>query len=218
MGRSRRRRCGVSAKPNLALVKELRERTGAGVVDCQKALTETGGDLEKAITFLREKGLAAAAKRSGRAAAQGTVGSYIHGGGKIGVLVEVNCETDFVARTDEFQRLVKDIAMQIAAANPRYVRRDEVPEAEKDKERAIYRTQTEQSGKPAAVIDRIVEGKLEKFFSEICLLEQPFIRDPSKTIEQLVKESVARTGENVVVRRFSRFQIGEGDEGEEKAG
>lgn len=208
----------MSAKPNLALVKELRERTGAGVVDCQKALTETGGDLEKAITFLREKGLAAAAKRSGRAAAQGTVGSYIHGGGKIGVLVEVNCETDFVARTDEFQRLVKDIAMQIAAANPRYVRRDEVPEAEKDKERAIYRTQTEQSGKPAAVIDRIVEGKLEKFFSEICLLEQPFIRDPSKTIEQLVKESVARTGENVVVRRFSRFQIGEGDEGEEKAG
>jgi elongation factor Ts len=207
----------VSAKPNLALVKELRERTGAGVVDCQKALTETGGDLEKAITFLREKGLAAAAKRSGRAAAQGTVGSYIHGGGKIGVLVEINCETDFVARTDEFQRLVKDIAMQIAAANPRYVRRDEVSEAEKEKERAIYRAQTEQSGKPAAVIDRIVEGKIEKFFSEICLLEQPFIRDPSKTIEQLVKESVARTGENVIVRRFSRFQIGEGDEGEEKA-
>lgn len=208
----------MSAKPNLALVKELRERTGAGVVDCQKALTETGGDLEKAIIFLREKGLAAAAKRSGRAAAQGAVGAYIHGGGKIGVLVEVNCETDFVARTDEFQRLIKDIAMQIAAANPRYVRREEVPEAEKEKERAIYRAQTEQSGKPAAVIGRIVEGKLEKFFSEICLLEQPFIRDPSKTIEQLVKDAVARTGENVVVRRFSRFQIGEGDEGEEKAG
>jgi len=206
----------VSAKPNLALVKELRERTGAGVVDCQKALTETGGDLEKAITFLREKGLAAAAKRSGRAAAQGTVGSYIHGGGKIGVLVEVNCETDFVARTDEFQRLVKDIAMQVAAANPRYVRRDEVSEDEKEKERAIYRVQTEQSGKPAAMIDRIVEGKLEKFFSEACLLEQPFIREPSKTIEQLVKESVARTGENIIVRRFSRFQIGEGDEAEGK--
>jgi len=206
----------VSAKPNLALVKELRERTGAGVVDCQKALTETSGDLEKAITFLREKGLAAAAKRSGRAAAQGTVGSYIHGGGKIGVLVEVNCETDFVARTDEFQRLVKDIAMQIAAASPRYVRRDEVSEEEKEKERAIYRVQTEQSGKPAAVIDRIVEGKLEKFFSETCLLEQPFIREPSKTIEQLVKESVARTGENIIVRRFSRFQIGEGDEAEGK--
>jgi elongation factor Ts len=207
----------VSAKPNLALVKELRERTGAGIVDCQKALTESGGDLEKAITFLREKGLAAAAKRSGRAAAQGTIGSYIHGGGKIGVLVEVNCETDFVARTDEFQRLVKDIAMQIAAANPRYVRRDEVSEEEKEKERAIYRAQTEQSGKPAAVVDRIVEGKLEKFFSETCLLEQPFIREPSKTVEQLVKESVARTGENIIVRRFSRFQIGEADEAEGKA-
>lgn len=201
----------MSAKPNLALVKELRERTGAGVVDCQKALAENEGNLEKAITFLREKGLAAAAKRSGRAAAQGTIGSYIHGGGKIGVLVEVNCETDFVARTDEFQRLVKDIAMQVAAANPRFVRRDEISEAEREKERAIYRVQTEQSGKPAAVIDRIVDGKLEKFFSETCLLEQPFIRDPSKTVEQLVKEAVARTGENVIVRRFSRFQIGEGD-------
>ena len=201
----------MSAKPNLALVKELRERTGAGVVDCQKALTENEGNLEKAITFLREKGLAAAAKRSGRAAAQGTIGSYIHGGGKIGVLVEVNCETDFVARTDEFQRLVKDIAMQVAAANPRFVRRDEISETEREKERAIYRAQTEQSGKPAAVIDRIVDGKLEKFFSETCLLEQPFIKDPSKTVEQLVKEAVARTGENVVVRRFSRFQIGEGD-------
>jgi len=207
----------VSAKPNLALVKELRERTGAGVVDCQKALAENDGNLEKAITFLREKGLAAAAKRSGRAAAQGTVGSYIHGGGKIGVLVEVNCETDFVARTDEFQRLVKDIAMQVAAANPRYVRRDEISETEKEKERAIYRVQTEQSGKPAAVIDKIVEGKLDKFFSEVCLLEQPFIRDPSKTIEQLVKEAVARTGENVIVRRFSRFQIGEGDGADESA-
>lgn len=202
----------MSEKASITLVRELRERTGAGVVDCQKALAETGGDLEKAITFLREKGLAAAAKRAGRAAAQGTVGSYIHGGGKIGVLVEVNCETDFVARTEEFQRLVKDISMQIAAANPRYVRRDEVSDTEKAKERAIYRTQTEQSGKPAAVIERIVDGKLEKFFSELCLLEQPFIRDPSKTIEQLVKESVARTGENIVVRRFSRFQIGEGEE------
>jgi elongation factor Ts len=207
----------MSDKPNVALVKELRERTGAGIVDCQKALAETGGNLDKAITFLREKGLAAAAKRAGRAAAQGTVGSYIHGGGKIGVLVEVNCETDFVARTDEFQRLVKDIAMQIAAANPRYVRREEVSEAEKEQERAIYRVQTEQSGKPAAVITRIVEGKLEKFFSEVCLLEQPFIRDPSKTIEQLVKEAVARTGENIVIRRFARFQIGEGEGAEEKA-
>jgi len=206
----------MSDRPNVALVKELRERTGAGIVDCQKALAETGGNLDKAITFLREKGLAAAAKRAGRVAAQGTVGSYIHGGGKIGVLVEVNCETDFVARTDEFQRLVKDIAMQIAAANPRYVRREEVAEAEKEKERAIYRAQTEHSGKPAAVVTRIVEGKLEKFFSEVCLLEQPFIRDPSKTIEQLVKEAVARTGENIIIRRFARFQIGEGEGAEEK--
>jgi elongation factor Ts len=201
----------------LALVKELRERTGAGVVDCQKALTESGGDVEKAITFLREKGLAAAAKRAGRSAAQGVVGSYIHGGGKIGVLLEVNCETDFVARTEEFQKLVKDVAMQIAAANPRYVRRDEVSEAERAREREIYRVQTEQSGKPATVIDRIVDGKMEKFFSDICLMEQPFIREPGKTIEQLLKEIVARTGENVVIRRFARFQIGEG-EGTEAAG
>jgi elongation factor Ts len=202
----------------LALVKELRERTGAGVVDCQKALTESGGDVEKAITFLREKGLAAAAKRAGRSAAQGVVGSYIHGGGKIGVLVEVNCETDFVARTEEFQKLVKDIAMQVAAANPRYVRREEVSEEERAREREIYRAQTEQSGKPAAVIERIVDGKLEKFFSEVCLLEQPFIREPGKTVEQLLKEVVARTGENVIVRRFARFQIGEGEGPEAAAG
>ena len=195
----------------LAQVKELRERTGAGVVDCQKALAESAGDVEKAIVFLREKGLAAAAKRAGRTAAQGLVNAYIHGGGKIGVLVEVNCETDFVARTDEFQRLAKDIAMQVAATNPRYVRRNEVSEAERERERAIYRAQTVQSGKPAAVVERIVEGKLEKFYSEACLLEQPFIRDPAKTVEQLVKDAVARTGENIVVRRFARFQIGEGE-------
>jgi elongation factor Ts len=202
----------------LALVKELRERTGAGVVDCQKALTECGGDVEKAITFLREKGLAAAAKRAGRSAAQGVVGSYIHGGGKIGVLLEVNCETDFVARTEDFQKLVKDVSMQIAATNPRYARRDEVSEAERAREREIYRVQTEQSGKPAAVIDRIVDGKLEKFFSEVCLLEQPFIREPGKTIEQLLKEVIAKTGENVVIRRFARFQIGEGEGSESAAG
>jgi elongation factor Ts len=208
----------MSAKgSSLAHVKELRERTGAGVVDCQKALTETGGDVEKAIVFLREKGLAAAAKRAGRVAAQGVVGSYIHGGGKIGVLVEVNCETDFVARTDEFQRLVKDLAMQIAAANPRCVRREEVSEAERERERAIYRTQTLQSGKPAAVVERIVEGKMEKFYSEACLLEQPFIRDPSKTVGQLVKDAISRTGENIVVRRFARFQIGEAEAAEEKS-
>ena len=202
----------------LALVKELRERTGAGVVDCQKALTECEGDVEKAITFLREKGLAAAAKRAGRSAAQGVVGSYIHGGGKIGVLLEINCETDFVARTEDFQKLVKDVAMQIAATNPRYVRRDEVSNEERAREREIYRVQTEQSGKPAAVLDRIIDGKLEKFFSEVCLLEQPFIREPGKTIEQLLKEVVARTGENVVIRRFARFQIGEGEGSEAAAG
>lgn len=196
---------------SMAQVKELRERTGAGVVDCQKALKESDGNVEKAIDYLREKGLAAAAKRAGRAAAQGVVGSYIHGGGKIGVLVEVNCETDFVARTEEFQKLVKDIAMQVAAANPRYLRREEVSEAEKTREREIYRAQTLESGKPAAVVDKIVEGKLEKFYSDNCLLEQAFIREPGKTVEQLIKEVVARTGENVVVRRFARFQIGEGD-------
>lgn len=209
----------MSAKgASLTQVKELRERTGAGVVDCQKALTESGGDVEKAITVLREKGLAAAAKRAGRSAAQGVVGSYIHGGGKIGVLLEINCETDFVARTEEFQKLVKDVAMQIAATNPRYVRRDEVSEAERAREREIYRVQTEQSGKPAAVIERIVDGKLEKFFSDICLMEQPFIREPGKTIEQILKEVVARTGENVVIRRFARFQIGEGEGAEATAG
>ncbi len=196
---------------SMAQVKELRERTGAGVVDCQKALKESDGNVEKAIDYLREKGLAAAAKRAGRAAAQGVVGSYIHGGGKIGVLVEVNCETDFVARTEEFQKLVKDIAMQVAAANPRYLRREEVAEAEKAREREIYRVQTLESGKPAAIVDKIVEGKLEKFFSDNCLLEQAFIREPGKTVEQLIKEVVARTGENVVIRRFARFQIGEGD-------
>jgi elongation factor Ts len=209
----------VSTKgASLAQVKELRERTGVGIVDCQKALNESGGDIEKAIVYLREKGLAAAAKKAGRAAAQGVVSSYVHGGGRIGVLVEVNCETDFVARTEEFQRFVKDVAMQIAAANPRYVRREEVPEEERAREREIYRAQTAQSGKPPAVIDRIVEGKLEKFFGEACLLEQPFIRDPGKTVEQLVKDLIARTGENVVVRRFARFQIGEGENTEEKAG
>jgi len=209
----------VSSKGSaLAQVKELRERTGAGIVDCQRALTESGGDVEKAIVFLREKGLATAAKKAGRVAAQGAVSAYVHGGGKIGVLVEVNCETDFVARTEEFQRLVKDLAMQVAAANPRYVRRDEVSEAERERERAIYRAQTAQSGKPAAVIERIVEGKLEKFYSETCLLEQPFIREPGKTVDQIVKEVVARTGENIVVRRFARFQVGEAEGPAEKTG
>ena len=192
-----------------ALVKELRERTGAGIVNCKKALAEHGGDIEKAIDFLREKGLAAAAKKAGRAAQQGVVGSYIHGGGKIGVLVEVNCETDFVARTEEFQRLVKDVAMQVAAANPRCVRREEISDAELERERTVYRVQAEESGKPAKVIEKIVAGKVEKFYAENCLLEQAFIRDPGKTVQDVVNETVGRTGENIVVNRFSRFQIGE---------
>lgn len=192
-----------------ALVKELRERTGAGIVNCKKALAEHGGDIEKAIDFLREKGLAVAAKKAGRAAQQGVVGSYIHGGGKIGVLVEVNCETDFVARTEEFQRLVKDVAMQVAAANPRCVRREEISDAELERERTVYRVQAEESGKPAKVIEKIVAGKVEKFYGENCLLEQAFIRDPGRTIQDVVNEAVGRTGENIVVNRFSRFQIGE---------
>lgn len=192
-----------------ALVKELRERTGAGIVNCKKALAEHGGDIEKAIDFLREKGLAAAAKKAGRVAQQGVVGSYIHGGGKIGVLVEVNCETDFVARTEEFQRLVKDVAMQVAAANPRCVRREEISDAELERERTVYRVQAEESGKPTKVIEKIVAGKVEKFYGENCLLEQAFIRDPGKTVQDVVNEAVGRTGENIVVNRFSRFQIGE---------
>lgn len=197
----------------MAMVKELRERTGAGIVNCKKALAEHGGDVEKAIDFLREKGLAAAAKKAGRAAQQGVVGSYIHGGGKIGVLVEVNCETDFVARTEEFQRLVKDVAMQVAAANPRCVRREEISDAELERERTVYRVQAEESGKPAKVIEKIVAGKVEKFYGENCLLEQAFIRDSGKTVQDVVNEAVSRTGENIVVHRFSRFQIGEAADG-----
>ncbi len=193
----------------MAQVKELRERTGAGIVNCKKALAENNGDIEKAIDFLREKGLAAAAKRAGRAAEQGVVGSYIHGGGKIGVLVEVNCETDFVARTEEFQQLVKDIAMQVAAANPRCVRREDVTEAELERERAVYQTQAEASGKPAQVMEKIVSGKVEKFYSEVCLLEQAYIREPNKTVQEIVNDAVSKTGENIVVHRFARFQIGE---------
>ena len=199
----------MSSTISMAQVKELRERTGAGIVNCKKALAENDSDIEKAIDFLREKGLAAAAKKAGRAAEQGVVGSYIHGGGKIGVLVEINCETDFVARTEEFQQLLKDVAMQVAAASPRCVRREEVSEAERERERTVYRVQAEESGKPANIIGKIVEGKLEKFYSEACLLEQTFIRDSSKTVEQVVRDAVTRTGENIVVHRFARFQIGE---------
>ena len=194
------------------MVKELRERTGAGMMDCKNALLETKGDLEQAIDYLRKKGLASAARKAGRVTAEGAVGSYIHAGGKIGVLVEVNCETDFVARTDQFQELVRDIAMHIAAADPRFVRREEVTDDVLDRERAIYRERTLAEGKPEKVVDKIVEGRMEKFFSEAVLLEQPFVKDPDKSVGDLVAERVAKIGENIQVRRFSRFKLGEGIE------
>jgi len=194
------------------MVKELRDRTGAGMMDCKAALAETGGDLEKAVDALRKKGLAAAAKKAGRVAADGLVASYIHAGGKLGVLVEINCETDFVARTEPFQELAKDIAMHVAAAEPRWVRREEVPESELERERAIFADQAASSGKPANVIEKIVSGKLEKFYAESCLLEQAFVKNPDQTVAQLVQEKVAQIGENIQVRRFARFKLGEGIE------
>ena len=195
---------------NATLVKELRERTGAGMMDCKKALAETAGDLEKAVDYLRQKGLAAAAKKADRVATDGAVGAYVHPGGKIGVLVEVNCETDFVARTNEFQSLLKDIAMQVAAANPRFVRREEVSAEELEKERSIYRLQALESGKPEKVVDKIVEGKLERFYSEACLLEQAFIKDPDQKVLDIVNDAALRLREKIQVRRFARFHLGEG--------
>jgi elongation factor Ts len=194
------------------MVKELRERTSAPMMDCKTALTETQGDMEKAVDFLRKKGLSAAAKKAGRIAAEGAVGSYIHGAGKLGVLVEVNCETDFVARTDEFQELIRDIAMHIAAAEPRFVRRDEVTSDVLDREREIFRDQAIASGKPANVVEKILEGKMEKYFSEFVLMEQPFVKDSDKTIGQMITEKIAKIGENIQVRRFVRFKLGEGIE------
>ena len=199
------------------MVKDLRERTSAGMLDCKKALTEAGGDVDKAVEILRKKGLAAAAKKAGRVAAEGAVGSYIHAGGKIGVLVEVNCETDFVARTDDFQELVKDVAMHIAASSPRFVQREEVTEDVLASEREIYREQALAAGKPEKIVDRIVDGKMEKYFSEHVLLEQPFVKDPDKTVQQLITERVAKIGENIQVRRFAHFVLGEGIEKEEKS-
>ena len=202
----------MSATIPATLVRELRERTGVGFMECKVALAEAEGDLERAITLLREKGLASASKKMGRIASDGLVVSYIHGGGKIGVLLELNCETDFVARTDEFTSLAKDVAMQVAAANPLYTRREEVPGAILEKERAILLAQVKSSCKPENVIERIVQGRLERFFSEVCLLEQPFIKDPEVKIEDRIKEVIAKVGENVVVRRFCRYQLGEGIE------
>lgn len=192
------------------MVKELRERTGAGMMDCKKALQEHDGNMEKAIEYLREKGLAAAAKKAGRIAAEGTVASYIHGGGRIGVLVEVNCETDFVANTQNFKDLVKDIAMQIAAAKPEYVSKEDVPADVVEKERQILRNQALNEGKPEKVVDKMVEGRIAKFYQEACLLEQPFIKDNEKTVQQLIVDKIAQIGENIKIRRFARFELGEG--------
>jgi elongation factor Ts len=192
----------------MQMVKELREATGAGVLDCKQALETNEGDFEKSVVFLREKGLAAAAKRASREAKDGLIGSYIHAGGKVAGLVEVNCETDFVAQTDEFQALAHDLAMQVVAANPAYLTRDEVPTEIIEAEKAVFRAQMEDSGKPEHILERISEGKLEKFYEETCLLEQPFIKDTSMTIEELVQASNARLGENIVVRRFARLEVG----------
>jgi len=194
---------------SMALIKELREKTGCGLLDCQNALKDAAGDGEKALRLLREKGLAKAAKKSTRIATDGVVGSYIHPGGRVGVLIEVNCETDFVAKTDEFQQLVRDLAMQVAASAPRYVAREEVPADEIESEKQIYRAQAEKSGKPAQVIEKIVTGQVDRFFKDICLLEQPFIKENDRTVADIVKEAIVRFGVNVAVRRFSRFQLGE---------
>lgn len=190
-------------------VKALREKTGVGMMDCKKALVESCGDMDKAIDILRSQGLAAAARRAGRTAAEGVVNSYIHLGGKIGVLVEVNCETDFVARNIEFQSFVKDIAMQIAASNPQYITREDVPDGIVDHEKEILKNQTLAEGKPEKVADKIVEGRLEKFFSEVCLLDQPFIKDTNMAVKDLLGEFCAKIGENIVIRRFTRYQLGE---------
>lgn len=189
-------------------VKNLRDRTGAGMMDCKKALTETGGDIDKAIDFLRKKGVAAAEKKAGREAKQGSVVSYIHAGGKIGVLVEINCETDFVARNETFQAFCNDVAMQVAAANPIYLNRESVPAEVLQKEREIAKEAARASGKPEGVLEKIADGKVEKFFSEVCLLEQSFIKNPDLTVQSLLKETVSKLGENILVSRFARFELG----------
>ena len=193
-----------------SLVRDLREKTGAGIMDCKKALAETKLNFEAAVTYLREKGLASAAKRADKATSEGAVGSYIHAGGKVGVIVEVNCETDFVAKTDEFQSFVKDIAMHIAALNPLYVKREDVPQDVIDKERSIYKTQALESGKPEKVVEKMVDGKVGKFFQEVCLLEQSFVKDPDRTVKELLTATIAKLGENISIKRFARFKVGEG--------
>ena len=188
------------------MVNDLRQQTGAGLLDCKKALTEANGNVEEAITILRKKGAASAAKKAERATSEGLIESYIHVGGKVGVLIEVNCETDFVARTDEFKAFCKDVCLQIAAANPSYVSREEVPEADLAKEREIAAAQVQ--GKPPAAVQKIVEGKLEKFFSTVCLLDQPFVKLPEKTVKEMLTEKITKIGENIQIRRFTRYQLG----------
>lgn len=192
-----------------AQVKVLRDKTSAGMMECKRALTESEGDLDKAVTLLRERGLAAAAKKADRATDEGIIGQYIHAGGKLGVLVEVNCETDFVARTSEFQDLVKDLAMQIAAADPKWVRREEVPQDLVEKELEIYRNRAKQEGKPDKMLDRIAEGRLSKFYAENCFYEQAFVKNPDQTIDDYIKSKIATIKENITVRRFARFKVGE---------
>ena len=199
----------MSTPISAELVKKLRDLTGVGFMECKAALTEANGDIEAATTLLRKRGLASAAKKAGRTTSQGAIGSYIHMGGKIGVLVEVNCESDFVARTDQFAALVKEIAMHIAAADPKYARREEVPAATLEKERDIYRAQFAESGKKPDVVEKIVEGKLESFYEQMVLLDQKFIRDPAMKVSQLIAEATAKMGENITVSRFSRFKVGE---------
>jgi elongation factor Ts len=193
-------------------IRELREKTGVGIMDCKNALKECEGNIEKAIEYLRKKGIATAQKRGGRAASQGQVQSYIHAGGKIGVLIEVNCETDFTGKTEDFTQFSKDLAMQIAATNPIAIDREGIPEKTLEKEREIYMTQAKESGKPEKVLDKIVEGKLTKFYADACLLEQPFVKNADITVQDLLNDLIAKTGENIVIRRFARFQLGGADE------
>lgn len=195
---------------SIALIKELREKTGSGMMDVKKALVETNGDLEKAIAWLREKGIATAAKKSSRIAAEGIVESYIHAGGRVGVLIEVNIETDFAAKSEDFIQFVKDCAMQVAAMNPRWVSKDEVPEGELEKEREIVRNQALNEGKPEKIVDKIVEGRMQKFYSDYCLLDQAFVKDDSKTIADLLQEKILKIGEKISIRRFTRYEVGEG--------
>jgi elongation factor Ts len=198
------------AEVTATLIKDLRERTGAGMSDCKKALTEVGGDMDKAIDYLRTKGLAKAAKKAGREATEGAVVSYIHGGGRIGVLVEVNCETDFVARNEDFQTFTRDVALQIAAMNPQFVRKDEVSQDVIDRERAVLIAKAKETGKPEAVVQKMVDGQITKWLKEICLLDQAWVKDADKTIEQVQQELIAKIGENIRIRRFVRFELGEG--------